>query len=142
VKAFAAYVSDVGPREIAELRLGKKTEDLYGEAETLHKQIDRYAYGPPQIRFNDDDVDQARAAEVLIEFERAAGIIVDRALYRELVKGAVKRTVDELRVKAAELAEQRKQDRSRGAGTPEDPVAQATREAIGSCASWPIRRTA
>ena len=128
VKAFAAYMTQIGPREIAELRLGKKTEDLYEQAETLHKQIDRYAYGPPQIRFNDDDVDQARAAEVLIEFEGGAGIIVDRALYRELVKSAVKRTVDELRVKAAELAEQRKQDRGRGGGPPEDPVAQATRD--------------
>ena len=61
VKAFAAYMSYVGSREIGELRLGKKTEDLYAEAEKLHKQFDRYAYGPPQIRFNDDDVDQARA---------------------------------------------------------------------------------
>jgi hypothetical protein len=128
VKAFAAYMAHVGAREIAELRLGKKTEDLYAEAETLHKQIDRYAYGPPQIRFNDGDVDQARAAEVLIEFERGIGIIVDRALYRELVKGAVRRTVEELRVKAAEVVEQRKQHRSRGARTPEDPVAHATRE--------------
>jgi len=128
VKAFASYMSNVGPREIAELRLGKKAEDLYAEAEKLRKQIDRYAYGPPQIRFNDDDVDQARAAGALIEFERGAGIIVDRALYRELVKGAVKRTVEELRVKTAELAKQRKQDRRRGGATPEDPVAQATRE--------------
>jgi hypothetical protein len=72
-------------------------------------------------------VDQARAAEVLIEFERGAGIIVDRAVYRELVKGAVKRTVDELHVKAAELAEQRKRDRSQG-GTQADPMAEAARE--------------
>jgi ParB/RepB/Spo0J family partition protein len=128
VKVFAAYINQVGPYEIAELRLGKKTEELYAEAERLHKQIDRYAYGPPQIRFNDDDVDQARAAEVLIEFERGAGVIVDRALYRELVKGAVKRTVAELSIKAAELAEQRKQERSRGRGTAADPVAHAARE--------------
>ncbi len=73
-------------------------------------------------------MDQARAAGALIEFERGAGIIVDRAMYRELVKGAVKRTVAELRVKTAELAEHRKQDRGRAGGAPEDPVVQATRE--------------
>jgi hypothetical protein len=43
------------------------------------------------VRFTDADVDQARAAGVLIEFERGRPIIVDRALYRELVKGAIKR---------------------------------------------------
>src|ERR1019366_6279850 len=47
VKVFAAHLSQVGSREIAELRLGKKTEDLYVEAEKFHRQIDRYAYGPP-----------------------------------------------------------------------------------------------
>lgn len=65
---------------------------------------------------------------MLIEFERSAPIIVDRALYRELVKGAVKRTVEQLREKAAELEEQRKQDRRRSGGTAEDPVAEAGRQ--------------
>ena len=72
--------------EIAELRLGKKTEQLYAEAEKLHRQLDRYAYGPPPVRFSEQDVDQARAAGVLIEFEHGRPIIVDRPLYRELVK--------------------------------------------------------
>jgi ParB/RepB/Spo0J family partition protein len=128
LKVFAAHMSQVGSREIAELRLGKKTEELYVEAEKLHKQIHRHAYGPPPIRFSDDDVDQARAAAVLIEFERSVPIIVDRALYRELVKGAVKRTVEQLREKAAELEEQRKQDRRRSGGMAEDPVAEAGRQ--------------
>jgi hypothetical protein len=128
VKVFAAHMSQVSAHEIAELRLGKKTEELYVEAEKLHKQIDRYAYGPPPIRFSDDDVDQARAAVVLIEFERSAPIIVDRALYRELVKGAVKRTVEQLRDRGAELEEKRRQDRRRLSGSAEDPVAEAGRE--------------
>src|SRR3954471_18667445 len=100
-KVFAAYLHSASSHEIAELRLGKKTEQLYSEAEKLHKQLDRYAYGPPQVRFTDTDVDQARAAGVLIEFERGRPIIVDRKLYRELVKGAIKRTHDELEAKAA-----------------------------------------
>src|SRR3954465_9965419 len=94
-KAFAAYLHSTGAHEIAELRLGKKTEQLYAEAEKLHKQLDRYAYGPPPVRFSEQDVDQARAAGVLIEFDGPGRpIIVDRPLYRELVKGAVQRPYD------------------------------------------------
>src|SRR5215207_1916269 len=103
-KVFAAYLHSASAHEIAELRLGKKTERLYTDAEKLHKQLDRYAYGPPQVRFSDADVDQARAAGVLIEFERGRPIIVDRPLYRELVKTAVKRTHDELQAKAQTVA--------------------------------------
>jgi hypothetical protein len=125
VKAFAAYMNQASAHEISELRLGKKTEELYVEAERLHKQITPQG---PAIRFTEEDVDQARAAGVLIEFERGAAIIVDRPLYRELVKRAVKQTVEQLRVKAAELAEQRKQDRKRAGGAPVDPVAEAHRE--------------
>ncbi len=39
VKAFAAYMNQASAHEISELRLGKKTEQLYVEAEELHKQI-------------------------------------------------------------------------------------------------------
>jgi ParB/RepB/Spo0J family partition protein len=125
-KVFAAYLHTTSAQEIAELRLGKKTEQLYGEAEKLHRQLDRYAYGPPPVRFTDSDVDQARAAGVLIEFERARPIIVDRALYRELVKAAVKRTHDELEAKAAVAAKDKKTARARKA--PADPLAVAKRE--------------
>src|SRR5450755_3024840 len=128
VKAFAADMNQASAHEISELRRGKKTEELYVEAEKLHKQVTPHAYGGPPIRFTEEDVDQARAAGVLIEFERGAAIIVDRPLYRELVKSAVKRTVEQLRAKAAELAEQRKQDRKRTGGAPVDPVAEANRE--------------
>jgi hypothetical protein len=44
-KVFAAYHNNAGSHEIAELRLGKKTEALYAQAENLHRQLDRYAYG-------------------------------------------------------------------------------------------------
>jgi hypothetical protein len=125
-KVFAAYLHSASSHEIAELRLGKKTEQLYAEAEKLHKQIDRYAYGPPQIRFGDEDVDQARAAGVLIEFERGRPIIVDRPLYRELVKTAIKRTHDALEAKAEAVAKEKKTVRAGKA--PADPVAVAKRE--------------
>jgi ParB/RepB/Spo0J family partition protein len=125
-KVFAAYLHTASAHEIAELRLGKKTEQLYADAEKLHKQLDRYAYGPPPVRFSDADVDQARAAGVLIEFERGAPIIVDRPLYRELVKSAIKRTHDELQAKATAAKDTKKTTR---AGTaPADPITVAKRE--------------
>ncbi|UUY05132.1 ParB/RepB/Spo0J family partition protein [Svornostia abyssi] len=46
-RVFAAHLDRASAYEIAELRLGKKTDQLYAEAEKLHGQIDRYAYGPP-----------------------------------------------------------------------------------------------
>jgi ParB/RepB/Spo0J family partition protein len=125
-KVFAAYLHSASAHEIAELRLGKKTEELYAQAERLQRQLDRYAYGPPQVRFTDADVDQARAAGVLIEFERGRPIIVDRTLYRELVKGAIKRTHDELEAKAATAAQEKKT--ARASKAPADPVSAAKSE--------------
>src|SRR5919109_3340695 len=125
-KTFAAYLDSASSHAIAELRLGKKTEALYAEAEKLHRQLDRYAYGPPQVRFTEADVDQARAAGVLIEFERGRPIIVDRSIYRELVKGAIKRTHDELQSKATNAAREKKAARSSKA--PADPLTAAKRD--------------
>ncbi len=122
-KTFAAYLDSASSHAIAELRLGKKTEQLYAAAEKLHRQLDRYAYGPPQVRFAEADVDQARAAGVLIEFEHGRPIIVDRSLYRELVKGAIERTHDELHAKAEAAAKDKKAGRTGKA--PADPIAVA-----------------
>jgi hypothetical protein len=126
-KTFAAYLHSASPHEIAELRLGKKTEQLYADAEKLRKQLDRYAYGPPPVRFTDTDVDQARAAGVLIEFDGPGRpIIVHRPIYRELVKTAINRTHAELATKASTLA--REKQSARAAKTPSDPVTTAKRE--------------
>jgi hypothetical protein len=126
-KVFAAYLHSASNREIAELRLDKKTEQLYERAEKLHRQVDRYAYGPPQVRFTDEDVDQARAAGVLIEFDGPGRpIIVDRPLYRELIKTAIKRTHDNLQATAETAAQQKKT--TRAGKTPADPVTMAKRE--------------
>ena len=127
---FAAYLHSASAHEIEELRLGKKVDELYADAERLHRQLDRYAYGPPPVRFADDDVDQARAHGALIEFENARPIIVDRALYRELVKDAVKRTHAELQAKVAAAAadnETRQCPEEAGASRPDDVVSSAQR---------------
>jgi ParB/RepB/Spo0J family partition protein len=126
-KVFAAYLHSASAHEIGELRPGKKTEQLYADAEKLHRQLDRYAYGPPQVRFTDEDVDQARAAGVLIEFDGPGRpIIVDRPLYRELVKTAIKRTHDDLQTKVATVAKEKQS--ARAGKTPADPVTVAKRE--------------
>src|SRR5215207_4319012 len=125
-KVFAAYLHAASTHEITELRLGKKTEQLYAEAEQLHRRLDRYAYGPPPVRFSEQDVDQARVAGVLIEFEHGRPIIVDRPLYRELAKEAIKHTHAELEAKATAAAEEKKA--ARGSKRPADPVSVAKRE--------------
>ncbi|MCW2985515.1 MAG: hypothetical protein JWR63_3085, partial [Conexibacter sp.] len=125
-KVFAAHLSTVDSREIAELRLGKKTDELYAEAEKLHKQLDRHAYGAPTVRFADEHVDQARAAGVLIEFERSSPLIVDRSLYRELVKGAIRRTHATLEQKVADRAAER--SARKASNKPVDPAAVAMRD--------------
>jgi hypothetical protein len=69
---------------------------------------------------------RARAAGALIEFERGRPIMVDRTLYRELVKGASKRTHDELEARAATAAKEKQT--ARASKVPADPVAVAKRE--------------
>jgi ParB/RepB/Spo0J family partition protein len=113
-KVFAAYLSTLSHHEISELRLGKKAEAAYAEAQELHKQIDRHAYGPPTIRFLDAEVDQARAAGVLIEFEHGTPIITDRALFRELAKQAISRTLQELRAAKQQDASERASRKAQG----------------------------
>jgi hypothetical protein len=127
-KVFAAHLSQLDSYEIAELRLGKRIEALLEEAATLHKKLDRYAYGTPAFRFSDEHIDQARAAGVVIEFERGAPVIVDRSLYRELAKDAIRTGVDQLREKAAAVEAERKQARRRTNDTPADPLDEAQRE--------------
>src|SRR5450755_2940032 len=125
-KVFAAHLHQVDGHGLAALKLGKKTEALYQRAGELAKQLDRYAYGTT-IRFSDAEVDQARAAGVTIEFERGWPLIVDRALYRELVKQAIARTVSELEAKVAQRAAERTTSRGR-ADESADPLAAARSE--------------
>jgi ParB/RepB/Spo0J family partition protein len=120
-KAFAAYLSTLSSSDVAELRLGKKAEAAYAEAEALHRKADRYAYGPPPIRFADAEVDQARAAGVLIEFDHGTPIITDRALLRELAKQAIHQTAEQLR-NAQERATTQRAGRAAEERTPEQQL--------------------
>jgi hypothetical protein len=81
------------------------------------------------VRFTEQDVDQARAAGVLIEFERGRPIIVDRPLYPELVKEASKRTHAELQGKATAAAEEKKATRRNKRAADPVPIAKHERDA-------------
>ena len=114
-KVFVARMDVIDDYDIAELKLAKKASEQYAKASELHKQLDRYAYGGPRVRFSDEEVDQARAAGVTIEFEHGAPLIVDRSLYRELVKQAIARTVSELEARVADQAAERQASRTANA---------------------------
>ena len=114
-KVFVARMDVIDDYDIAELKLAKKASEQYAKASELHKQLDRYAYGGPRVRFSDEEVDQARAAGVTIEFEHGAPLIVDRSLYRELVKQAIARTVSELQARVADQAAERQASRTANA---------------------------
>ena len=128
-KVFAAYLHQLPSGAVDELRLGKKASEQLAEAEKLRRQINQYAYGPPPIRFTEQDVDQARAAGAVIELDHCTPIIVDRPLYRELAKRAIKRSAEEMREQAERAQTERKQSASRGSRPqPEDPAEHARRE--------------
>ena len=143
-KVFVAHLNVIDDYDIAELKLGKKaTEAATPRRAELHKQLDRYAYGGPRVRFSDEEVDQARAAGVTIEFEHGAPLIVDRSLYRELVKQAIARTV----VRARGRASPSRPPSARPAAPPGAPSPRTrwprpSATSAGSCASAASRRTA
>ena len=65
-KVFAAHLGGrVDSNEVAALRLGKKAEAAYERAGELTRLLDRYAYYV-DVRFDESDVDQARAAGVVV----------------------------------------------------------------------------
>ena len=119
---FGAYLNAIHRGDLKALRLGKKTDALVVEAEKLRKQDDQYAYGPPEFRFDASDVDQARAAGVLIELDRSTPLITDLALYRELAKQAITRTVEQLRAQAAAKAKGKRAGAAKRERTPREEL--------------------
>jgi ParB/RepB/Spo0J family partition protein len=127
-EVFAAVAGEtLYEDQIAELKLGKKTSGLYAEAKALHEQLDRYAYGPPPVRIDEAELDQARAAGVLLKLDRTQ-LILDRGLYRELVKAAVARTVEELRARTHARAREQRERKAAAASREPTPREQADTE--------------
>ena len=126
--------------DLKALRLGKKTDAAVTEAEQLHRQLDRYAYGPPTIRFTEADVDQARAAGVLIEIERGTPIITDRDAVPRAVQAGDQPHAEDLKARVAEKAQ--RQARRRGASASARRAKSSTPSTARTCARSPARRTA
>lgn len=113
-KVFVAFMSVLEERDVQALRLGKRAMASYAQAQELHRKLDRHAYGPPPVRFADAEVDQARAAGVLIEFDHGTPVITDRALLRELAGQAIARTLQELRSREQSVDAERAARRAEG----------------------------
>jgi ParB/RepB/Spo0J family partition protein len=128
LKVFVADLVAIRDYGIEQLKLGKRATADYEELTQLHKKLNAYTWGKPEIRFADAEVDQARAAGVLIE-GIGSPLIVDRSLYRELVKQAIKRTLEETRARAEQIAEDRKAEQQQlKAERAQDPEAGIKRE--------------
>jgi ParB/RepB/Spo0J family partition protein len=129
--AFAEYLSTISGYQLDRLALGKTAEKLIKQGAELDKKLRGYSYGL-EVRFSEAEVDRARAAGVLIEFNADSWpIIVDQKLYRQLCRDALKRTVSELEQRVTEAQEQRNADRkAQGqlAAAPVTPEAAAARE--------------
>jgi hypothetical protein len=69
-KVFAEHLGGVSGYELGQLKLGKKAEAQVDRVQELSKVLDRYSYGT-EVRFSEQEVDQARAAGVLIEFSES-----------------------------------------------------------------------
>jgi hypothetical protein len=69
-KVFAEHFGGVSGYELGQLKLGKKAEAQVDRVQELSKVLDRYSYGT-EVRFSEQEVDQARAAGVLIEFSES-----------------------------------------------------------------------
>jgi ParB/RepB/Spo0J family partition protein len=128
---FAASLSHTNSYQLREMRLGKTAETLLERGGELQKQLDRYS-SSFEVEFADVEVDQARAAGVLIEFdsERSFPIICDRKLFRQVCRDALKRTITELEQQLAQREEDRKAERQTRAQLPDapaDPAADAER---------------
>jgi ParB/RepB/Spo0J family partition protein len=131
-KWLAAYMGAFGEREVQGLRItGKKDLALLAEADKLHRQVEQYAYGPPTMRFSDAEIDQARAAGVLLEFTGGrTPLITDLDVYRQLVKQAIQRNVEELRERAAAKASNKRKSTSKTERTPRQDLDSEHRAAM------------
>lgn len=128
-ETFGAYLHEISGREIEILKLGKRASAQYEEIVALDKKLGGYGYSQPRVPFTETDVDQARAASALIEMPGSQPVVVDRAVFRELAKQAVKRHVQTLTDRLAERAEQRKSAKdTAGTADPVDPAKEVNRE--------------
>lgn len=112
-KVWLEYLSSFTSRDAKRLKLGKKFDAMFEEGDKL--QTDSWAR--MTVRFADAEIDQARAAGVLIEHADDTPIITDEPLFKELCRQALPRAVQEARQAKANLAAEKRSTKT-GAKTP------------------------
>ena len=100
-KAFAVGVGRLSAHDLQRIALGKKVEALFAEVEALERKVLSYAHAHVEISLDDVEVDQARAAGVLLELGGNHTLITDRDLYRELLLAAMTRKKETLTAQLA-----------------------------------------
>ena len=132
-KAFAVGVGRLTAHDLQRIALGKKVEALFAEVETLERKVLSYAHAHVEISLDDLEVDQARAAGVLLELGNHT-LITDRDLYRELLLAAMNRKKETLTGQLAAKERANAKDSGKPAVTPEEAAERARRAALrGAC---------
>ncbi len=116
-KKLKVFVETMGSLDEHDLREHgpKKLRELYAEVAKLRG---RSGYSAPS-RFGEQEVDQARAAGVLLEFENAAPICLDKKLYGVLRTQALGR---ELAAEVRKLKDAKMASSAKAKRTAKDPV--------------------
>ena len=127
-KAFAIGVGRLSAHDLQRIALGKKVEALFAEVETLERKVLSYAHAHVEITLDDVEVDQARAAGVLLELGNHT-LITDRDLYRELLLAAMTRKKETLTAQLAVKERATAKDDGKPAVSPEE-AAERTRRAV------------
>lgn len=123
---YAAPLMNVSGWKFEDLNLGKVATEQFEELAKLSK--DSYSY--PTIRMATPEVDRARAAGVLIEFEHAR-FICDRALHRDLIRTALAHTLEATKAQAAQRRVEQRLLKDEQHGTPDSPQRILEREHRG-----------
>ena len=104
---FAEPLGEVPLKDTDLLPDDEPTVALIAKARELYKEINRFSYGDPHIRFTQADADRARAAGVLLEYGDEA-LVTDREMYRDLCRTAIAAAVETMTQQAAERADEEK----------------------------------
>jgi ParB/RepB/Spo0J family partition protein len=133
-KAFAVGAGRVNEHSLESMGLGKKVNDLFAEIQDLERKVLSYAHARVEVAFDDVEVDQARAAGVLLELGRNYTLITDRDLYRELLLTAMNRKKETLTAQLAAKERANGKGAAKQAVSPEEAAERARRaELRGVC---------
>lgn len=122
-KWYAAQLRDISQWQFPSLNLGKTAQRELEELVALSSG----GYGGASIRIAAPELDRARAAGVLLEYEHAA-LITDRAMHKDILRTAITRSLHETKAAIEERKELIRQERAEQAELPETPERELERQ--------------